>query len=95
MGVARTAVAIVLPESETGMSARKIRCNTDTKRRNITDDEVWQVEHISSYCKTERACYWVARRFEQNRMRIYALSAVLKSVGSEILPVFNHRLVFE
>jgi hypothetical protein len=65
------------------------------KGRNFTNNEIRQVEHISPDGKTECARYWVARWLEQNAVRVDALRAVLKSMGSEILPVFNYRLVFK
>jgi len=70
------------------------RCN-EYGSQSFTNDEVWEIEHIPPYCKTERARYGVTRWLEQDAVGIYALSAVLKGMRSEVLPVFNHRLIFE
>jgi len=77
------------------MSASNTQCCNEFQSQNFTNDEVWQIEHIPPYGKTERARYGVTRWLEQDTVGIYALSAVLKRMRSEVLPVFNHRLVFE
>ena len=56
----------------------------------LTNDEVWEVKHISSDSKAERTRHRLARRLEQHAVRIHGLRTVLERMRGEALPVFYY-----
>ena len=62
---------------------------------DLTNDEVRQVKHVSSYREAERTGHRLARRLEQHAVCIYGLRAILERMGSKILPILYYRLVLK